>query len=164
MPNKVCLKSCTKERIPWLDLGSLEPAAIWFTLERLQKSTRRSGIFSLLFSCIYIHRNSGERLRVVTNHSLFRLWCSTLWRRLGLFLFAWLTVHRHSSVFINTLIRAHCETPSHPHTLSNALYWWFTCIITCTTTCTNDCTTFLCARDLVVAPLDSNVDKFNRCI
>jgi len=35
-----------------------EPAAIRFTLECLQKSTRRSGIFSLLFSCIYIQADS----------------------------------------------------------------------------------------------------------
>jgi len=62
MLNKVCLKSCRKEKILWLDLGNLEPAAIRFTLERLQKSTRRSGIFSLLFSCIYIHKNSREWL------------------------------------------------------------------------------------------------------
>jgi len=30
-------------------MGGLEPTAIEFLLKRLQKSTRRSGIFSLLF-------------------------------------------------------------------------------------------------------------------
>jgi len=35
-------------------MTGLEPAAIQFTLKRLQKSTRRSGIFLLAISCIYI--------------------------------------------------------------------------------------------------------------
>ena len=38
-------------------IGGLEPAAIRFTLERLQESTRWSGCFLL---CNYIHRNSRE--------------------------------------------------------------------------------------------------------
>jgi len=36
--------------------GSLKPAAIQFTLKRLQESTRRSGILFLLFSCIFMYR------------------------------------------------------------------------------------------------------------
>ena len=41
-----------------LDLGSLEPAAIQFTLEHLQESTRRSGISSSLCICIHIGTHS----------------------------------------------------------------------------------------------------------
>ena len=36
---------------------SLEPAAIRFTLERLQESARQPGYFLPAFSCTYIHRN-----------------------------------------------------------------------------------------------------------
>jgi len=37
-------------------MGSLKPAAIQFMLECLQESARQSGIFFLLYSCIFIHR------------------------------------------------------------------------------------------------------------
>jgi len=40
-----------------------EPAAFQFMAAHLQKST---GIFSLLFSCIYIHRTSKELLIIST--------------------------------------------------------------------------------------------------
>jgi len=52
----VCLKSRRKKKKPWLGLGSLEPAAIRFTLKRLQESARRSSNFFFLFLCICIHR------------------------------------------------------------------------------------------------------------
>ena len=40
------------EKNPCLHLDSLEPAAIRFTLERLQESARQLGLFSLIIICL----------------------------------------------------------------------------------------------------------------
>ena len=54
----VCLKSCRQEKKSMMHQDSLKPAAIQFTLERLQESARRSEyIFSLLF---FMHLYSQE--------------------------------------------------------------------------------------------------------
>jgi len=66
------------EKNPCLDLGSLEPAAIRFTLERLQRFTRQSGIFSLQFSCTYLYpgtlESNSSSLEEPSGHQLF-LFC-----------------------------------------------------------------------------------------